>query len=769
MNTLLLRIWAGVFVSIIIVSVFVFMMLTHYYGSFFAYPDWYPISSTALLVQKIINETPPDKIESEREILSQLLERPIQVYSAGEETLPETVKKLHADDKPVYVPSENGHNFFYAPVHKNKFIVAVDPSFNLYAPLFNLANHVWQFMWDLVVTVAGAFFLFRSINRRLNELEAAAEKIHQGDFSVRIKTSSSDLIGSVETCFNQMANRIQTMISAQQTLLSGFVGKLRTANHQMTDHLNDFSDRLSLSGKAILAEKISVILEQLEQFVGNLLRKEKNSVHAIVSKSDESPAFDSGIGGNELVHGKTNERPRSLFSFFSRTSIGFKSSVFQAGVFKFFMRMCIWILLILMSSHLFGISYSQIGYKYVHGISNWYSARIIPILIQHTVDTAENPNTTLLNDLQQSLRREIKLVDPQSLPHLGEYLAITGGNRIKYGPYGEKNVYFAPVRGGTQTLIIDDALDLCRVRPSPLLHLAQLPIELLLTIICSILLSWPVIRHLKAFEKGLNNIQRLDFESRMKIPAGKPIGNMARSFNDMAERMQFLITNRKHLIQAVGHEIRTPVYRIHFHLEMMLHDEDMDMAMRRIHNICEEIEELKGLAEELQTFTEIENWRHESEEISIHKELSDIVDYYQKTLLHLPITLSGKPDESATIHVRSVYFRRAIQNVVSNAIRYARTNISIRYGIIKSDAFVEICDDGPGVPLHAREAIFEPFSRLDDSRNRKTGGHGLGLAITQRILSLYSGSITISDNIPRGAKFTILWPLHHPFRESDTE
>ncbi len=770
MNRLLLRIWTGIFISIVIISTLVHLLITRHYGFFFENPDWSPISSTALLVQKILDETQPGQIEFERAALARLLDRPIHVYSSDDDTLPEIAKQLSADGKPVYGISREGKKFFYAPIHGKNMIVAIDPSFNLYAPFSSLATYFSQFVWIFLITAMTGFFISRPINKRLRELETAAEKIHRGDFSARIEIIASDLIGEVGMCFNQMADRIQAMISSQQALLSGFVEKLQAADNVMLENLNKLSANSSVADRGTIAEKLSAILDEMEQFVGNLLRKEKNNRYATEPKLNGAPSAVEKIDRDCVLTEETEKMQPLSFLRFLRTLTGFKSSAFQTGILKFVVRVSIGILVALLFNHWFGILSSQFGYKYMPGIANWYPARIVPALIQHTIDTAEEKDeSTLLAEMEKDLHRKIDLVDTGVLPPLGAYLGITSGDGIKYGKYERKNVYFAPVDGGTHTLVIGNGLNLYRHHPSLLLHLAMLPIELLLTVICSILLSWPITQKLKKLERGLDRIRRGDLDTRVRIPDEKPIGNLARSFNDMAERIQLLITNRKHLIQAVGHEIRNPVYRIHFHLEMMLRDEDMDSIIRRIDNIREEIEELNGLAEELLTFTEMEDQSDQNKEIVMRKELLAIVSYYKKTISHLSITLAGIPGDASTIYAPPIYFRRVVQNVISNAIRHARSQVSIRHGKSKESVFIEICDDGPGVPPADREAIFEPFKRLDDSRSRKTGGYGLGLAITRRILSIYSGSIFVSDNIPCGAKFTIFWPLGNPAREKSRD
>jgi len=765
-NRLLLRIWAGIFVSIVIISTLVFVLITRYYGSFFENPDWYPVSSTAFLVQKILDRTPMAKIESESESLSRLLDRPIHVYSSGDGALPEIAKQLPDDDTPGYGVSKDDKKFFYAPIHGGNMIVAIDPSFNLYAPFFSPAAFFSQFIWIFLITAAAGFLLSRPIKKRLTALETAAEKIHRGDFSARIEVTASDLIGEVGMCFNQMANRIQAMFSSQQALLSGFVGKLQASNDVMIDHLKKRSFNSPVSDRRPIAEKLTAILDELERFVGNLLRNEKTIGNTAGPGPNGAPPPVEESHDNTCSPEET-ETPLPLsFLRFLRTLTGFKSSTFQTGILKFVVRVSIGILVALLFNHSFGLIFSQFGYKYLPGIANWYPARIPPTLIQYTADAASVQDLPhLLPDLQKSLRRGIDLVDTKDLPAMNTSLTITSGNDIRYGSYKGENVYFAPVHDGMQTLVIANGLDLLRHRPSLLLHLAMLPVELLFTVIGSILLSWPIIHRMKELERGLNRIRKGDLDTRFGIPSGRPIGNLANSFNDMAERIKLLITNRKHLIQAVGHEIRTPVYRIHFHLEMMLRDEGMEIIPRRIDGIREEIEELNALAEELRMFTGMEGRSYVEEEIAIGKELFDIVSQYQERTSRLSITLSGTPNDTATIHSPPIYFRRVVQNVITNAVRHARSRVSIRHGRVKDSVFIEICDDGPGVLPEDRDAIFEPFTRLDDSRNRKTGGFGLGLAITRRILAKHGGSVSVSDNIPCGAKFTICWPLKRPAGE----
>jgi signal transduction histidine kinase len=98
---------------------------------------------------------------------------------------------------------------------------------------------------------------------------------------------------------------------------------------------------------------------------------------------------------------------------------------------------------------------------------------------------------------------------------------------------------------------------------------------------------------------------------------------------------------------------------------------------------------------------------------------------------------------------------RAVQNLVRNALRHARDRVAIR--IAEADGAIEIVvdDDGPGIPPDQREAIFLPFHRVDDSRDRGTGGHGLGLAIARRIFDAHGARVSVEQSPLGGARFRV--------------
>jgi signal transduction histidine kinase len=104
-------------------------------------------------------------------------------------------------------------------------------------------------------------------------------------------------------------------------------------------------------------------------------------------------------------------------------------------------------------------------------------------------------------------------------------------------------------------------------------------------------------------------------------------------------------------------------------------------------------------------------------------------------------------------------FRRAVLNLAANAARYARQRIEITCAAVGETVQVRMDDDGPGIPPEARQRIFEPFFRLDESRSASSGGTGLGLAIVQRIMVLHGGQVRVEESPLGGARFTLSLPV----------
>jgi two-component system sensor histidine kinase RstB len=120
---------------------------------------------------------------------------------------------------------------------------------------------------------------------------------------------------------------------------------------------------------------------------------------------------------------------------------------------------------------------------------------------------------------------------------------------------------------------------------------------------------------------------------------------------------------------------------------------------------------------------------------------------------------TGKLPENLDIDVDRKAMPYALRNLLRNAFKYASVQIIVSAELREGNIVVHVDDDGIGIPPEDRESVFSAFTRLDRSRDRATGGYGLGLAITRRVLELHGGSATADASPLGGARFTLAWPL----------
>ncbi|MCK5879577.1 MAG: HAMP domain-containing protein [Holophagae bacterium] len=286
---------------------------------------------------------------------------------------------------------------------------------------------------------------------------------------------------------------------------------------------------------------------------------------------------------------------------------------------------------------------------------------------------------------------------------------------------------------------------------------------LLLTLIVglSLLVSMPMWRRLRILERTAKMISDGHLDARIPILADDPmVGSVAAQFNTMVTRIEALLASQKMILQAVSHELRTPTARIRFGLEMLEDAETAEEKQRRIESIDEDLAEMDDLVEELLIFnkTEALGISIDVAPVEVARSLEKLVE--KKGFLRPGVDVKLDMDDRS-IHVMAEHrsFTRAIGNVLSNALRFTNTQVQIIVRREGEFVTVTVCDDGPGVPVAVRDTILQPFKRLDSSRNRKSGGAGLGLAIVYSIISSHGGRIEIRDSEIGGANFVTWWPV----------
>jgi signal transduction histidine kinase len=252
---------------------------------------------------------------------------------------------------------------------------------------------------------------------------------------------------------------------------------------------------------------------------------------------------------------------------------------------------------------------------------------------------------------------------------------------------------------------------------------------------------------------------RGDFSARAPASRKDELGELARSFNEMASRIQTLLAAERRLLLDISHELRSPLARLGVAVELARSGEDREHMLDRIQKEADRLNEL--VAELLQvTRVEADPSMQKNNVVHLDELLGDLVYDSLLEAKAKDCTLLLKAPVPAILWGDEELIRRALENVIRNAIRYAPRNTSVDVDLTKTAAFglVSVRDYGPGVPSEALTRIFDPFYRVDSDRNRASGGLGLGLAIARRSVELHKGKLSAQNANP-GLLVTIQLPL----------
>ena len=230
---------------------------------------------------------------------------------------------------------------------------------------------------------------------------------------------------------------------------------------------------------------------------------------------------------------------------------------------------------------------------------------------------------------------------------------------------------------------------------------------------------------------------------------------LANNLDDMSARLSGLIQSQKELIAALSHEMRTPLARIRFALAVM-NDSDAENLRKQIGAIDSDVQEIDDLIATMLNYARLDhpdlqmNWQT----VPLKPWLAEVQGKVKPTgdVRIVPIVEL----EEAQMDPRLMSL--AISNLLVNGCRYANREVRCTLSERSSTNEIRVEDDGQGIPDSERNSIFKAFTRIDDSRNRETGGYGLGLAIVARIAALHGGTVVASESANLGgACFTLAW------------
>jgi signal transduction histidine kinase len=265
---------------------------------------------------------------------------------------------------------------------------------------------------------------------------------------------------------------------------------------------------------------------------------------------------------------------------------------------------------------------------------------------------------------------------------------------------------------------------------------------------------------LRALARTVDRFGRGDLSARVRSRRRDEIGNLARAFDEMAERIETLLTAERRLLQDISHELRTPLARLSFAAELSRTAEDRSAATARLKKEIGRLTDLVGALLHV-TRAEGDPSSRNLTDLPLDAFLREVVDDCAVEAEARGCRVNLEAPESLHFHGDRELLRRAMENIVRNAIRYAPegTPVEVKLASDHDDAEISVRDYGPGVPEIELPKIFKPFFRVDESRDSSTGGVGLGLAIAHRAVTVHHGTMTAKNAGP-GLLVSIELPLH---------
>lgn len=269
---------------------------------------------------------------------------------------------------------------------------------------------------------------------------------------------------------------------------------------------------------------------------------------------------------------------------------------------------------------------------------------------------------------------------------------------------------------------------------------------------------------LRNLQKDINHLDHIseqigrgEFDVQKETELSAPLNKLADSLHVMASALSHKFNDSQVFAQAVPHELRTPLSRIQLATGILRQKSPSEDQLALIDNIDDYIDDIDELCSQIITFSKlsINNKPVPKQSLNIGEFIHTRVQQ-----LDLPsdkaVSVSGMPD--IELAVNEVNFRLVVDNLLNNAGLYAMHQVVVIIEQDKNSVTLRVTDDGAGILDQDKADVFVPFARVDKSRNRKTGGLGLGLAITAAAVNTLNGSITIEDATPSGASFIVILP-----------
>ena len=273
--------------------------------------------------------------------------------------------------------------------------------------------------------------------------------------------------------------------------------------------------------------------------------------------------------------------------------------------------------------------------------------------------------------------------------------------------------------------------------PLPLSLTINMLLLVILLVIALYIAARSITRPLSRLASAADNIGRSVRQPKLEESGARELRHAARAFNTMQDRLQRYLDSRSRVLAAMSHDLKTPLTRLRLQVETQIEDPALQARFGK------ELDEMESMVRGALAL-----FRGLNEEEGVEPvDLNLLLETVQAQFVEMGKEVSVEGRATAALPGKPQALKRCITNLVGNAVNFGgRARIRVRDG---AQLEISICDDGPGIPPEELEKVFEPFYRLESSRNRDTGGTGLGLSIARDVAQAHGGSLVL-HNRPEG-------------------
>ena len=293
-----------------------------------------------------------------------------------------------------------------------------------------------------------------------------------------------------------------------------------------------------------------------------------------------------------------------------------------------------------------------------------------------------------------------------------------------------------------------------------------------LAVILTFFLSRRILAPVESLSRAARALAQGDFSRRVDVRSKDEVGELARTFNIMAQDLSRTEEIRRNLVADVAHELRTPLSNIRGYVEA-IRDGVVSPDAATLGSIHEEVLLLTRLIEDLQELA-----LAESGQLTLHIQPCDLSDLAKKAVAAVQphadakgVSIGIDPLDVEEIQADPERIAQVLRNLLVNAANYTPAAGRVRVAVDRREDGIEVSvqDSGPGIPEEELPYLFERFYRVDKSRSRATGGVGLGLTIAKRLVEAHGGSITVRSQVGYGSTCAFTLPIKGGAASIDTQ